>query len=339
MTSVTHFAQFLRRLDPQQNSARLSFYHFLNNLCDLTAPLSPQLILNFYLHALKFPYWQKSKEHLGQVLREDFERFHQEHDSDLKKAQIRHADQLQLVALDDSVDLHWLVRDHLAKTLKGDFQIRLIHLSDQKILALIKRHSGGLLVQSFGHEALILNGHLQPLAPSTNLEYNSQLDLMPHRLQFLEGPMKTTCRFEITDSGVQGLSVKGHLFQRQDSYSAQSIYHCSDLFYALKTVERHYVNPQSEPAYQELISLMEQTYYKLNDGHPESKQLAPEALRQRKNALKNLFPQDKLLLLLVANIEYTLREHELNGHRNPSNGSSSEQQSETFSWQKPNTIP
>ncbi|MCB0412451.1 MAG: hypothetical protein KDD22_07990, partial [Bdellovibrionales bacterium] len=182
----------------------------------------------------------------------------------------------------------------------------LIWTGDRQLLSLTLKVSGELEVRVFKNRARILKGRLIPLPPVTFLEYGPQLDLTPLRRMVLAGPMMSSYLFEVTDTGLRGLTTRGHTFQKLDTLNAPQLSSCPDLFFALKRIEKYYIRPESDPFYQELVSLLEKSYQLISAGEPNCEKLAETALMKGRLALKNIFPNDKLLLLLVTNIEYWL---------------------------------
>ncbi len=304
MISVTHLAQYLLQLDPQKNVARLALYNYLKNCCDLSSPLSAQLITQFYRKALLFQYWQTHQKILGETLRADLESFLRETQVALDLDRIRHADEVQVVALEQARDLQDVIELQMRREMGTGDRLKLVRLSAQQTLSLKLNPSGCLKVRVHPHWALIMDGQLELLPPLTQLEYSSQMELLPHVLHWLDTAMMTTAHFALREGGVEGLLVRGYTFQKMESLRQATLSQNSELFYGLKRLERHYINSKSDPFYQELVALLEKSYQLISAQHPEGAHMAQEALRRGRMALKNIFPNDKLLLLLVTNIEY-----------------------------------
>ncbi len=304
MISVTHLAQHLLQLDPQKNVARLALYHYLKNCCDINGDLSASLIDQFYRKALVFQYWQTHQKTLGETLRNDLSSFLRDTQAPLDLERIRHADELQVVQLEQARDVQGLIEAELQNEIRPGDRLKLVRLSTQQTMSLKLNPSGCLKVRVHPHFALISNGRLELLPALSQLEYNSQMELLPQAKHWLDTSMLTTAQFYLREGGVEGLLIRGYTFQKFETLRQSSISQHPELFYSLKRLERHYINPKSDPFYQELVALLERAYQLVSSGHPDGPNLAQEALRRGKLALKNIFPSDKLLLLLVTNIEY-----------------------------------
>ena len=60
--------------------------------------------------------------------------------------------------------------------------------------------------------------------------------------------------------------------------------------------------------YQELVELIEQSSHAMESGHAEAHGMAQQALKRGKLALQNIFVNDKLLRLLVTNLEFQVNQ-------------------------------
>jgi len=306
MVSVTHFAQYLLKLDPQKNVARLALYHYLKNICDINAELQPEMIRSFYSRILNFPYWQSNHKTLGEVVANDLENFLMESHLKWDLSQIRHAHQVQWVEIKQADDFKALIQDECSKVCKAGDRSKVIPISDTQMLALILFATGNMRIQVFSNVAMVEGAKLKPLMPLTHLEYDSKMDLQMHFDHLLEGPMLTLNRFQVTDDGVRGWILRGYTLQKYETLNGGTLAQNPELFYTLKRIEKHYINPQSDPFYLELVGILEKAYQLLSQGHHDAPRMGEAALQRGKQALKNIFPNDKLLLLLVSNIEYYL---------------------------------
>lgn len=311
MISVTQFAQHLLKLDPQKNIARLSFYHFLKNFYDLEAEFKPSVIDDFYARILTFQYWQNHARFLASTIRDDLQSFVEQNSLTWELSQIKHCDEFQALNLQHQDSLETLVRLKFTKDPSHqNSHHRFLWVSPAQIMALILSPSHNLTVHTYSNTVLIKNGQLHLLAPVSSLFYNSYFELIPNQVQTLECPTLTWIRFQLTDEGCQGLMIQGHSFQKQQCFLGGHLSQHPELFYNLKKLEKYYINPQSDPFYQELISMLEKAHQMLHSNHPDATRLGKTALQKGQLALKNIFPHDKLLLLLVSNIEHWLNKNQ-----------------------------
>ncbi len=312
MMSVTQLAQFLLSLDPPKNLARLAFYHYVKNWLEPESPISLQNVDDFFDRCLSFDYWQTHRQLLSDTILQDLAAFYNQpgkpQGAPFDLARIAVPSKRQTLYLEHADDFKLLIKNWGdSKKQMGD-QVRLLPVSENQLMLLHLLGTGGLEVRIFSNQARIFQGQLIPLAPVTRLFYGPQLDLLQHKRMILGGPMMSSFVFEMSEQGPKGLMTRGHSFQKIESISGQSISAYPELFYSLKRVEKHFVKPQSDPFYQELISLLEKSYQLISAGEPQADSLAETALNKGRIALKNIFPGDKLLLLLVSNIEYWLNQ-------------------------------
>lgn len=307
MASVSQFAQYLLKLDPQRNSARFALFNFMKHVMEPTLPFSPAVIQLFYARILQFDPWQNDSQNLSDTVRADVMSFLKstplEHDT-AAWASLRHSDTLQVVTLKLFQDLADLVEsEHEARRKSGE-RIRLIKISDQELLCLVLGPTGGLEVKVYPNQALVSGARLRLMAPVTHLHYTADLELVPHVRQILEGSLLTTHCFHVNEEGVHGLIVRGHSFQKYETFIRAKMSETQDLFNSLKKLERHFIDPQSDPDYQEIITRLERANRLL--GHPTSDNLAAaeRALNKGRLYLKNAFPNDRLLGLLVTHLDY-----------------------------------
>src|ERR1035437_6302585 len=133
MTSVNQFAQYLLKLDPKTNQARLTLYNFLKHVMDPTLPFSPAIIQAFYARVLQFNHWQNDSQSLSETVRADVHSYVKQfanNDEAAGWAKLRHPDTLQVVELKVFQDLEDLVEtEHLPRRKSGD-QVKLVRLSE-----------------------------------------------------------------------------------------------------------------------------------------------------------------------------------------------------------------
>ena len=307
MTSVSQFAQYLLKLDPQRNPARLTLYHFLKHVLEPGLPFTPATIQTFYARMLQFDHWQNDAQSLSETVRGDLQNFLRTHalgDEATAWNELRHPDTLQIVPLKIFKDLEELaLNEHGPRQKSGD-QIRLLRTPENQILVLLLAPSGGLEVKVYPAMALVWGSRLRLVAPVTQLHYSSELELMPHVRQVLEGSLLTTHVFHADIEGVHGLVTRGYTLQKFETFIRAQLPETQDLFASLKKVERHFINPQSDPYYQEIVSRLERPNRMVGMRSAEALDEAERALNRGRVILKTVFPNDRLLTLLVTHLEY-----------------------------------
>lgn len=320
MTSVSQFAQYLLKLDPQRTPARQAFFNYLKHVVEPTLPFTPSIVQSFYARALQFDYWQKDANALSDTIRTDLISFskNQPMEKDPSWGLIRHPDSLQVVRLQQGADLEEIVEvEHAARRKSGD-KVKWLKSSDDQILVLILNSTGALEVKVYSAFALIWGSRLRLMTPTSHLHYTSGLELVPHTKQILEGSLLTTLCFHVDDEGVHGLITRGHTFQKFETFIRAKLSETQDLFYSLKRLERHFINPQSDPFYQEVVATLEKSNRSLQRPTTENVMAADRALSKGRVILRNVFPNDRLLQLLITHLEYGIQQARSNGNQTQS---------------------
>ena len=181
-------------------------------------------------------------------------------------------------------------------------------LSDTQILVLILSSGGSLEVKVYPHQALVWGSRLRLVAPVTQLIYSTDMELMPHVRQVLEGSLLTTHCFHVDHDGVHGLVTRGYTFQKFETFIRAKLSETQDLFLSLKKVERQFIDAQSDPYYQEIVTKLERANRLLGHASPDGLAEAERALNRGRLVLKNAFPNDRLLTLLVTHLDYGINQ-------------------------------
>ncbi len=311
MTPVSHFAQYLLKQDPQRNPARLTLYNFLKHVMEPNLPFTPAVVQAFYARVLQFDHWQNDSQNMSTVVKTDLQNYLSQFALEGEAeawAHLRHPDSLQIVTLKQTGDLEELIEtEHAARQKSGD-AIRSVRMNDSQILVLILSPSGSLEAKVYSNMALVWGSRLRLTAPVTQLYYSSDLELMPHVRQVLEGSLLTTHCFHVDVEGVHGLITRGYTFQKFETFIRARLADTQDLFASLKKVERHFINPQSDPYYQEMVTRLERANRLLGVQNHEGLLEAERTLNKGRLILKNVFPNDRLLTLLVTHLDYGINQ-------------------------------
>lgn len=307
MTSLSHLAQYLLRLGPQESTARLAFYHYVKNFLALESELTPDTLKRFYNFALSIEYWQDKRVELGQRIAKDLRNFAKDHRCEKLIEPIIHSDILQVIQLENETDGQALVKNHIQKKLGNRYRIQVKAIEDKRILLLALSPDDELLVETFSLSAVIRDGGLEPLGPLTRLVYNERMEIMSDREHCVETGVLSFCRFSRQGDTYFANHIQNFGFQKVTSTEGQ-LSKDADLFCALKRIERHFVNLETDPFYQEIVSLLEKATRQLKSDMPESVSFAHRALDRGQTALHRIFIDDKLLLVLVSNLENRLLE-------------------------------
>ncbi len=333
MTNVTGLAQHILTLEPAQNAARLCFYHYLKNMCDPQEPVSCDLLVSFYSRALAFSHWQVNKSQLFTETQACMVHYAESHPAEgdglLAVLQdLWQPDQVQVVRLESQTNLVAIIE----RTLEAENtaaqnaaayvpdsasapeqashvpldQWRVLPEGDDRAIVIALTEHKGLEVTVYPPLAKIVTGELTPLCRDYTLRYGPDLLLTNGALQQLDVGSHTTARFRFSEDGCRGLLIRGYTFQKYAAMEGGSLHRHPILFYPLKRLEQYFIHRKTDPMYIELTGILEKAADLLNQGHPEGVKFGTQALERGKLALEQIFPDDKMVRLLINNLEKSL---------------------------------
>jgi hypothetical protein len=305
MAHVTALAQHILTLEPDKDAARLCLYHYLKNLCEATEQVDSDLINRFYSRALVFNHWQQNKSSLIQETNAILQHYQDTHGIQLPLAGIA-IDEIQVLQAENIRTLELVTQRHLEKHASPYDQIRILPLDGERVVAICLQADRGLRVTVFPRALAIREGELVPLTPEFTLFYSTELQLHPAMTHQIEVGPHAAARFRIGSDGIQGSFVRGYTFQKFGQMNGGGLHRYPVLFYPLKRLEQFFVNRKSDPMYTELTNLLEKALELISAGHPEAMKFAEAALDRGRLALEHIFPDDKLVRLLINNLEKTL---------------------------------
>ena len=308
MSSVTLFKSYLK--EKAREKEFLSLYHYLCFFCGEKKELTEGLIKAFYKKALLFPYWQTRITFLRAQLTEallSFSKVYGPLNFDPQKGPL--ADQWQCLRIKHEQEGLNMVRLHLKSQKAPEDKVQVLPIKGERVLGLILESQARLKVFVFGPLATIEQGKIVPLTPLSVLNYNAQCELSSDVRQKIEIKEGHFVHFHIQGEKATGQGFHGPAFQPLEKFQQKSFSELAFLFLPLKKLESMFIEPSSDPHYQELLRSLNQSYHQLLTCPEESPLRAELALFQAQKALKNLYPHDPLLLLLIANIEFHLRKN------------------------------
>lgn len=301
MVTLGDYIKYLLQLKPQMNASRLSLYQYLMHQRDLDERLSPMVFADFYDHALHFEFWRNNAKELGQITEQDLQQIYRPLDFD--PAEILHCHQFQVIRLERMSDLHQMIEREWSEERPEKSQLRLLKEGTSYLISLQLSAEQRLIVRRHSPVAKVLNGRLQSLKTSTELTYDAGMELVENHPQRLDLSDITCATFSIDQGEVVGNITQDYSFQKIQSLQG-SVSGNESLFYGLKRIERHYIDTRSDPTYQSLVEKLDQANERLHQGG--SVHQAESVLIQGRQAFKQIFPNDKLLHLLLCNLEYSI---------------------------------
>ncbi len=305
MLTVGQVASLILTLEPQKNPARLAFYHFLKNFLNIEAEFSPNHLDAFYDRAMTIQHWQTNRAELAQVLRADLVTLANRHSVGFDISALVHADEVQWVQIEMASDFETLLsREQQALEEKGEV-VRHIPFENNEVLRLRLNPAAGLVVETKSKTAFIDQAEIRLVRPMTRLVYDGDYELSNQTDQILNISMTRTAVFRITSGKVTGYVIQGHTFAKVENLLGP-VQQQWELFQALKKYERHYINPVTDQDYGHLVEQLEKAVNLMKSYHPDREMIAAELVRKGEAALRDLYPNDRLLFSLVSTVQYHL---------------------------------
>lgn len=304
---VTHedLARFLLTQDPQNQPAILAFYNYLKNLENLDDPFTPQTLSHFFGRALSVPHWQKNREELSQSIEAALSTFSEEVAIPWKLQDLRLPRNVQVVAIENLEDLVEILTQDFRNYGNRDSRWKAVPYRDRGVLSIEQRPDNSIQMIQYPRWIQFCDGRPVPLF-ANRLEYNEHLELLPHRIQHVEISPYQVARFFIDDQGLHGVAARGFTFSKSEQFEARSINDLPRLFYAVKQLESFFVNRATDPLYREIVELLERAAQLAADPNEEGRELALKAFERGQNALEHIFPDDKVIFLLLRDLARSL---------------------------------
>jgi hypothetical protein len=276
MFTVGQLAQNLLSLEPQKSPARLAFYHYVKNFLNLDEEFRQDMVDGFYDRALSLQYWQVNKNALGEMVKADLRAIAARNPFSFDIDQVVHANELQVVQLEQTRDFAALLSREVAKMEKNEEKVKTFRLNAEKnsqvfeVLFVRLQSTGTVIVEIRQNTALMLDGELHLIRPHSRLTYTPELDFEPQIDQVLTTSLMQVARFRVNGlrQTVTGQFMQGPSFHKTESFGTEKqerkISDVPELFQAIKKVERYYINPVTDPYYQHMIENFEQAFHEKN---------------------------------------------------------------------------
>lgn len=315
MSFVTHFKQYLSEKSPEKNRECLAFYNYLRCFYHNEQSLKKDMFTDFYRKVLLFPYWQSHLVSLQKTLKTELTCFAKVYQPlDFDPEEIMSGKSWQLINIQKQADLIAIVHTYLRNHLSPGDQVEVLSLSTKRVLGLILKFDGSLNVFSFGPLFIVNQGKIEPLTPLSELYYSPQYELKPTHQQIIEDLHLNFISFRVKAKEVTGCQYHGFCFQKSSTFKNNNIYEEDMLLSLLKQIESLFIQSKSDPHYKQLIKLLHEHYRKLLVTPVNHCLETQHVLSQAKKALKTLYPHDRLLFLLTANIDFHFRKQQKNKH-------------------------
>lgn len=264
-------------------------------------PLDQAVMEGFYLHLMKDLTYRPQKAYVLNTLCAELQSFFKKHRLDPILSDLKKTLDIQMIAIEN--------KDSFLKALsqfysKENQKVRVFPLDYNHAVVLIMKQDGCLEVVIHPNSFIIKNGRLEPLPPDGSLFYNSNCELEPLKNQFIPLEQEVLARFQVQNHGIEMTYFSKKDLSKISSSFLKNYKEDSHLFKGLKKVESLFIQPQSDPEYKKLIQSLQSCYQLLISGQNVSE--VSTLMKEAKEAISHFYPKDRLLLLLVANIENRL---------------------------------
>ncbi|MCE3010040.1 MAG: hypothetical protein LW875_05465 [Proteobacteria bacterium] len=291
------------------HSTRTALLNYLSAHIDADADFHEDIFQDFIRHCMDFPHWSQKAQHLSDELRTIMHGFATETGRTLELTNFKWADDFQVIEVQSLQDWSDIVHQQVQQSLNPGENFRLCYDDfSKRLLALVVKPSGELKVFQFDRKFCILNGHLAPLKPELHLTYGPHLELMEMAVQSLEISPFVRATFRMIEGTCWGQVTRGYLFQRFDEIRGNVVEHNPKLFLTLKRIEQFFVSRESDPYYQSLVRGLERSIGLLRVKDTTAASLAVESLARAQTGLESVFQGDKLLPLLIRELQYSMNE-------------------------------
>lgn len=306
MASVSQVKNFILQNGLSHRKSILCFQNFLHHECIKDQEFNKKLVERFFLTVLNDFFWQENKQLLIDEIQSLFEKLHPELNLQEELLNLNEHFNFQVVSIEQAEDFNSCLQNYLQQHSKA--KIKTIEFNNN-LLVLQLHDSGELQVQEYSSHFIIKNGALRPLLPTTDLHYNAQLELSNSQLQRLALSEHVRAYFFYQNIQWTGFFTRGYTHQKYHEFQNPKLDQVPDLCSALKKREYYYINMSSDPMYKETVSKLEKTIEFVGSGQPGSLSYGKNTLESAKNIRDQVFPGDKLLSLLITNLEYAILTH------------------------------
>lgn len=297
------------------DAARLAFYHFLKNMCEPGEPLATATLDRFFRRAMAHSHWVENKEALFNEVANSLQHFSNQYSEPIPLPPFATPADLQVIRAESARTFERIVEDWIQTQQGPTDQVKILRdnesrrtAGDDRLIVCRLTVDRALSVYIFDRLLCLREGRLEPLNDDMVVHYTPELMIDAHRTSQIEIAPHTLARFKNDPaSGLRGLAVRGFTFQKSAAFEGGELHRHPLLFYPLKRIEQFFVNRTTDPMYIELTGLLEKASDLLSQKHPESVRFAEAAMERGRLAFEQVFVDDRLLRLLLENLERALQ--------------------------------
>lgn len=269
----------------------------------------------FVRHALCYPHWQKNSKLFSAELRSLLEQFCLHTGTSLELNSFRWPEEHQCLEIERLSDWTDAIHEHLRSSRRSDEFRLFFDESQQRLIALILQPHMGYEVLVFDRKFFLNLGRLEPLRPPLQLNYGSDLELIESEPQQIDLGTYSLAHFRVVDGTAWGRTSHGYLFEPKDTFAGLRIAESQKLFFALKRIEQFFIAKESDPFYQRLCRDLENCARGMRLDPQTFWPQARATLDMTERVLETVFIGDKLLTLLLRDLQYCISDKQTEIHR------------------------
>lgn len=319
MLKISDLTKYFTAFSPDELKEGLSTAYALKNFLDGffsdDEVLQDRHVQQFVRHALCYPHWQKNSKLFSAELRSILEQFCLHAGSSLELTSFRWPDEHQFLEIERLSDWTDAIHENLRSSRHSDEFRLFFDEPQQRLIALIQLPHVGYEVLVFDRKFYLNLGRLEPLRPPLRLFYGSDLELVESERQNLDLGTYTIGSFSLVEGTVWGRSLHGYLFEPKDMFAGMKISECQKLFFGLKRIEQFFVAKESDPFYQRLCRDLENCARGMRLDPQTFWPQARSTLNMTERVLEAVFIGDKLLTLLLRDLQYCISDKQTEIHR------------------------
>lgn len=305
MQTVGRIIQQLSAQGFQLCPVRLTLCQYLSHLYSPEDLFSHEVLISFLQDCMEYPHWLQHRSDLVRDLENVLR--------DLGESEIVEPGEIhdfldrQVIEITHDRDFSEAVQAYLTHRLKGESKpFRLFRDGNRKMVAICQRPDGGIEVRQFDRKFLIRHGQLTPVREDLILHFSPDLELDHQKIQKMEVAPYVIARFKSDGYAIQGKLVRGYIFQKLQEMNQVELESVPRLFLAIKRLEQFFIRRESDPYYQRLTQELERTIQLIRLGEPLSPASLTELQLSVQNALEYVFNGDKLLSLLLKDLQHSM---------------------------------
>lgn len=289
--------------NPHKDQARMAIFNWLSAMYDPTEPLTVDVLDSFFRQAAEYPHWQQNKQALTKEVSQLIEFTIRETGETVDLEGLKWPHEMQVIEIDSTKDHQEVCQLWLQSQTTSLDKYKLIP-DGKKWIGVVLKQDSTLEIHPLDRKCVVRFGQLEPLKKEFVLKYTRNLDLIERNFYNIDLGSYVQSRFMVDNNQVVGSIVRGYMFQKFHDFRGQALVAYPRLYYALKRIEQFFVDRKSDPFYQGLLSKLEKLNLDLKiSNKPEIYQEATEQLALAQNALEYVFTGDKLLSLLIRDLQ------------------------------------